>query len=452
MRLLLDLIYLLAFALASPWILYRSVRTGNWRTLPRRFGAGLGEPLDDCVLLHASSVGEVTVLKPLVARLEAESPEQRLVISTYTDAGLTAARAAFPRHRVIVFPFDLSLVVARFLRRLRPHLILVVESEFWPNFLLGAAARDIPVALLNGKMSEKSRRRYALTGIVPRALQSLRIVAVQTAEHAARMRSLGVDDGRLFVTGNMKYDASRADADTAASRRRRQALGYADGDVVIIGGSLHEPEDRDIVGAFSACVAAGVPATLIVAPRYPADAAGIGQRLRAEGLDFALKSDVDAGRAPPPGAAAALIVDTLGQLRELYGVADIAFVGGSLYYRGSNKGGHNVMEPALLGTPVVVGPFNYSFRETVEDLQAAGAAAVVADAGALRAALVELAGDADRRREMGRRGRRVVLDGQGATERNYRLIAGLVGAGPELQGIAPDRTMRRPASDPTYNR
>jgi 3-deoxy-D-manno-octulosonic-acid transferase len=448
MRLLLDLIYLVAFTLLSPWILYRSAKTGNWRTIPRRFGAGLGEPLDDCILLHASSVGEVSVLKQLIGLLETEAPDQSLVISTYTSAGLDAARAAFPRHRVIVFPFDLSFVVNRFLRHLNPHLIIVVESEFWPNFLLGAAARRIPVALLNGKMSAKSCRRYAKTGFVPRALRGLGVVAVQTAEHAERMRSLGVDAARLFVTGNMKYDSSQT-GDPDELRRHRRALGYADDDVVIIGGSLHEPEDRDIADAFEDVAAAGVAAALIVAPRYPADAARIGQRLKARGRDFVLKSDVDAGRTAP-GRSAVLVVDRLGELRQLYGVSDIAFVGGSMYYRGSNKGGHNVMEPAVLGTPVVVGPYNYSFRETVDDLAAAGAALVVRDGGALRAALGGLAADPDRWREMGRRARRVVLDGQGATERNYRLIAGLVDAEPQLQGNAPDRTMRRPASDPTY--
>lgn len=449
MRLLLDLIYLLAFTLVSPWIAYRSVKTGNWRTIPRRFGAGLEEPLGDCILLHASSVGEVSVLKRLIGLLETEAPDQALVISTYTAAGLDAARAAFPRHRVVMFPFDLSFVVNRFLRHLNPRLIIVVESEFWPNFLLGAAARHIPVALLNGKMSAKSCRRYAKTGFVPRALRGLKLVAVQTAEHAERMRSLGVDAQRLFVTGNMKYDSSQS-GDPNEPRRHRHALGYADDDIVIIGGSLHEPEDQDMADAFEDVAAAYGAAALIVAPRYPADAARIGQRLRKRGRDFVLKSDVDAGRAAAPGRSAVLVVDTLGELRKLYGVSDIAFVGGSMYYRGSNKGGHNVMEPAVLGTPVIVGPYNHSFKETVDDLEAAGAALVVADGGALRAALLELAADPDRRREMGRRARRVVLDGQGATERNYRLIAGLVDAEPELQGNALDRTMRRPASDPTY--
>jgi 3-deoxy-D-manno-octulosonic-acid transferase len=444
MRLLLDLVYSLGLLLASPWVLYRLLRDGAWRGLPARFGVGLGPPVVGSIWLHGSSAGEVSLLRPLVAELERDQPGTPLVISAYTATGLIAASRAYPAHRVILFPFDLSVVVRRFLRHFDPYSIVIVESEFWPNFLLEAARRKIPVAVLNGKVSEKSYRAYRRTRIMPRVLQSLDMIAVQTGEHAERLRRLGVDDAHIHVTGNMKYDFADASVIDADSRSAlRSLLGYPVESVVVIGGSLHDGEHQALLGAFAA-LGAGSRARLILVPRYPADVEVVAEHVAAAGFTAVRKTEVDRGAAPPPADAGVLIVDTVGELGRLYGAADVAFVGGSLFFRGSNKGGHNLMEPAILGVPVLFGPYNFSFKETVDDLLANDAGILVRDAAELSSALEALVADADRRRSLGERGRRVVVSGQGATRRNYALLSRLIdGPGARLQVQAFERTMPR---------
>jgi 3-deoxy-D-manno-octulosonic-acid transferase len=432
MGLLLDFAYLLACILLSPWILYRLLLAPNRRDFARRFGVGLGERLERSVWLHGSSAGEVSLLKPLVARLEADAPGTPLVISAFTVTGLAAARKLYPRHRVIQFPLDLSFVVRRCLKHFDPRLVIIVESEFWPNFIRAAHRYGSPVAVVNGKMSAKSYRIHARTRLIPRVLAELDLLAVQTEEHAQRLRSLGVPPERIRVTGNMKYDLTRAPTDFEEGAALRRALGYASDDVVIIGGSLHEREDEALLDAFAEARAANDRAALIVVPRYPAEVSVVEQNARARGHRTARKSEVDAGREAAPGRAGVLIVDTVGELGKLYGAADVAFVGGSLFFRSANKGGHNLMEPAILAVPVLFGPYNFSFKETVDDLLAANAARLVSDSRELAAALVQLVIEGQQRRELGLRGQRVVRAGQGATSRNYDLLRDLALAGSSL--------------------
>src|SRR5690606_14357405 len=204
MSLMLDAAYLAVGLVLLPWIAYRFAGAGARADLPMRFARRLGAPLERSIWLHGSSAGEVSLLKPLVALLERDFPDTPLVVSAFTDTGLTAARKLYARHRVVPLPFDLSFLVRRALERFDPQLLIIVESELWPNLIRGAARRGVRVAVVNGKMSEKSYRFHARTRLVPSVLEHVDLVAVQSEEHAARMRSLGVDDGRIRVTGNMK--------------------------------------------------------------------------------------------------------------------------------------------------------------------------------------------------------------------------------------------------------
>jgi 3-deoxy-D-manno-octulosonic-acid transferase len=227
----------------------------------------------------------------------------------------------------------------------------------------------------------------------------------------------------------------------------RSALGYADGDVVIIGGSLHEREDEALLDAYARARAANDRVALIVVPRYPKDAPDVERHARERGFAAILRSTLAGKPYSGRGRDRVLIVDTVGELGRLYGAADLAFVGGSLFFRGANKGGHNLMEPAILAVPVLFGPYNFSFKETVEDLLAADAGVLVRDAQELAAAVVELALDERRRRELGRRGEQVVRAGQGATARNYELLARFLAAPRRLPAPRFDRKMPRPAND-----
>ena len=421
MGLILDFGYLLGVLAAMPWFLYRITVRGDWRSIPRRLGFGQPPPARGSIWLHGSSAGEISLLRPLIRRLSAEYPAAPVVISAYSSTGFAAARKNYPDARIIFFPLDLSFVVRRFLRRYDPRLVVIVESDFWPNFLRATHARGVPVTVINGKMSDRSYRIHARTRLVPALLRRMPLIAVQGDAHASRFRRLGVTAERVAVTGNMKYDLSVSDGSSSADLR--QALNYTPEDVVIIGGSLRDGENGVMAECYRSLVQGHPRLGLILVPRYPTEAARIRSGLEAKAVKVVRKSEVDAGREDAPGCGGVLLVDTVGELRALYGAADIAYVGGSLFARGSNKGGHNVIEPAILGVPVLFGPHHFSFRDTVDDLLAAGAGIRVGDAAELREALEQLLADGERRRRMGRRARKAILRRQGATGRNYDLLA-----------------------------
>jgi len=426
MRRIYDFCYLIPYLIALPWIIYRDVNSAGWGAVRLRFGADLGAALDECIWLHGSSVGEATLLKPLIGKLEAAYPGVPLVVSTYTATGLEAARMTYVKHRAIAFPFDFKWIVRRYLRRLRPRLVIIVESELWPNFINTLEDNGVPVAIVNGKMSARSFGIHSRIGLVSRALRRIDMVAVQSEEHAERMRELGVDPRRIFVTGNMKYDLSSPSQAADERDAIRLGLGYGRDDAVIIGASLHAGEDAVILGAFASAAAKHAQAALMLAPRYPHEVASVIEHVESSGLRAVRKTAIDAGRADPPGRSGVLIVDTVGELARLYAAADIAFVGGSLFFRGNNKGGHNLMEPAILGVPVMFGPYNFSFREVAEDLLRSRAGYEVNDEQTLAAALEQLLADPDGRRAMGREARRVVEKGRGATESTFKLLDSLI--------------------------
>ena len=428
MSVLLDLIYLLAALIASPWVVYRLFVRGDRRSLAARFGAGLGDAVHGSIWLHGSSAGEIALLVPLVDRLERSGVTNPIVISAYSATGFSAARKAFPGRRVIFFPFDLSFVVRRFFDRLDPRLIVIVEAEFWPNFLRTAARRNVPVAVINGKISDKSFRFHARTRFVPALLRGIELVAVQTTAYGQRLLELGFPSERLRVTGNMKYDLTHAPDQEADARELRARLGYEEDDVVIIGGSVHEREDEALIVAFERLVVDHPRAALVIVPRYPRDAERAEQLAAAHGFAAVRKTVVDQESLAPPGAAGVFVVDTVGDLRALYGIADIAFVGGSLFFRGSNRGGHNLMEPAVFGLPVVFGPFNFSFADTARELVTARGGFEVGGVDALIDVLRRLLDDAVLREVAGSRARDVVAKGQGATQRNFDLLMPLIDA------------------------
>jgi 3-deoxy-D-manno-octulosonic-acid transferase len=425
MRLVLDLLFLLGLVLASPWLACRSIRSGGWRDLPERLG--FVSPPAGAVWLHGSSVGEVRLIEPLIRLLERQQPQ--LVISSHTVTGVRAARLAYPEHFVFRFPFDFSFVQRRLMRRFRPRMVIIVESDLWPNHLLAAEKCAVPVAVMNGKLSERSFRVHRWTRIIPRALRGIEFVAAQTEVHAERFRALGIPRDRVFVTGNMKYDLTISDANSLERIEVRRQLGFSDDDCVIIGGSLHPREDEDLLAAFAASSARPQKTRLVIVPRYPDQAPAMLQNVSRAGLAAVANSELKRNPDRKPGATEVVVVDTLGELRRFYAASDIAFVGGSLYFRGSNKGGHNLMEPAILGIPVLFGPHNFSFRETVADLLAADAGRIVADREELGVALAELVASATRRHQMGERARRVVVEGRGASARNLHLIQPILDSG-----------------------
>jgi 3-deoxy-D-manno-octulosonic-acid transferase len=431
--LLLDIGYLFAAILATPWFVYRLLARGDAHDLASRFGFRLGPRLSGSIWLHGSSAGEIALLAPLVELIEQSDVGYPIVISAYSSTGLAAARRTFPDHTVIVFPFDVSFVVRRVFAYFQPRLVVIVESEFWPNFLRLAHRRHIPVVVVNGKISEQSRRRYARFPFLATHLRRLDLLGVQTAEHAERFRSLGVPADRLHTTGNMKYDSVVRPEDAGTARALRQRLGFADSDTVIIGGSLHEREDAALIEAFAGIRSAYSSARLILVPRYPADCDRAERLLYGAGFGFVRKSMLDGAPSRELQPDEVMIVDTVGDLRLLYGVANIALVGGSLFYRGGNKGGHNLMEPAVFGVPVLFGPYTASFAETARALSEEGGGFEIADQAALRQVLERLFEDAALRVRSGQRAREIIESRRGATRKNFELLLPLLDAGAPLR-------------------
>jgi 3-deoxy-D-manno-octulosonic-acid transferase len=428
MSLLLDVMYVLIAAVLSPWLLYALAFKQNYRQgLLARFGLRPLPELNQSIWLHGASAGEVLLMKPLLKRLEVKLPEARFVISTVTSTGKLAAEKAYPRHQVIYFPLDLSPIVRIFLRRLKPKIIILFESEFWPNFILCAERASIPVALLNGKLSPRSCVAYKRTLLVPWLLKKLSLLAVQNAEYAERFHRLGVSQERIAVTGNMKYDLSRDTGEELARSALRKEFGYPPEHIILVGGSTHTGEHEALIYAFSRLRKEGRRLHLILVPRYPPEATDIERMVEQSALSAIRRTSLyQTGHLSSLDSCdTVLIVDTMGELIRFYAMADIAYVGGSLFFRKSNKGGHNLMEPAMRGLAVLFGPYNFSFRDTVATLMNEAAGIMVRNREDLYEQLGDLLTHPERITELGQKARTVMLRQRGATARNIELLSRL---------------------------
>jgi 3-deoxy-D-manno-octulosonic-acid transferase len=423
--LILDLAYLLAYILLSPlWLLMFVFKPAMRAGFVARFiPADPGQVVGDTIWLHGSSAGEMDLLRPLVDRIEERYPDNSIVISAFAISGYAFAKKTFPKHRVIYFPVDFAFVIRRFFRELKPILIVVVESEFWPNFFAVAERSNIPLCVVNGKMSAKSFRSHCRTGLIPWALRKASLFAVQTEDHAERFRGLGIAAASIHVTGNMKYDLSDAGDGSEERRKLRSEYGVSDDMPVWIGGSIHRGEDEALAFAQSQLVGDGYDLQLAIVPRYPADAPAIVDVFEGYGLKAVRKTELSGtGEKVFSDPRSVLVVDTIGDLKRYYAMSDVAYVGGSLHFRGSNKGGHNLMEPAILGIAPLFGPYNFSFQETVGALLDGNAGLLVHDQAEMVTVLRGFLDHPGTAAEMGAKARQVILDNRGATDKNFALL------------------------------
>jgi 3-deoxy-D-manno-octulosonic-acid transferase len=345
-----------------------------------------------------------------------------VVVTATTDTGFRVAKERYPGRRVEFYPPDLSWIVRGALDRLRPDLVVLVESEVWPKFLGAVAARGIPVALVNGRISERSASRFRRAARVTRPLvASLATVCAQVETYARRFRSMGVAPERCFVTGNLKLDNVPLASERARSERFAALFGEAATSPLLVAGATHPTEERDVGRIVRRLREAGVPLRAVVAPRHPGRAAAAEADLRHEGLDVVRRSTlVDGG--PAPRAGPVILLDTVGELESVYSLADVVFVGGSLL----RHGGHNMMEPASLGKPVAVGPHTFNFRGEVDLLLAADGIAMVEDADALFGVLSRWLAAPEEAAAVGRRAREAILASKGATARTVEVLAPLL--------------------------
>ena len=380
---------------------------------PQRRAPSGGAAPGETVWVHAVSVGEVNAATALVNSLRRERPDLRLLVTTITPTGSQRVRALWgDAVEHVYLPYDLSGAVGRFLAHFRPRLALIMETELWPNLLFDCRDHGVPVYVLNARLSARSLRGYRmLAPLISRALRTVRHVAAQSHADANRFVRLGAPRAKVSEVGNLKYDIAPA-PDTGAFVRR--FVGHAGERPVWIAASTHEGEESAVV-ALHARLRERHPGLLLLwAPRHP-------ERFRA-----VMQQAVEAGWRVatrrlthwPDAADEVFVVDTLGELAAFYACAQVAFVGGSL----QPVGGHNLLEPAAVGTPVVTGPHLHNFAEIARNMREAGALCVGEGVDAVGEALDRLLGDADARARMAAAGTALVEEGRGALARTLALI------------------------------
>ncbi|MDD5558497.1 3-deoxy-D-manno-octulosonic acid transferase [Candidatus Methylomirabilis sp.] len=373
------------------------------------------------VWIHAVSVGEVGAASILAHLWTARRPVLPLLVSTVTGTGREVARRTFPQAAAVVyFPIDLPMAVHRTLATVRPRLILLTETEIWPNFLHKCAASKVPVAIINGRISARSFARYCLVRpFIRRILQCVDLFCMQTDTDAERILALGASPERVHVVGNLKFDAaSPADASSLAEQWRRE-LHIEVERPVLVAGSTHAGEEEVLLQVFRRLRSEFPDLLLILAPRHPERVAQVETVVVGQGLTAVRRSAFAQER---DGAKEVILVDTVGELSTLYAVGSISFVGGSLVPRG----GHNLLEPALHGCPVLFGPHMENFIEASAYFVEQGAAIQVGDAADLNRQLARLLRDPAAREKMGQAAMAALAAHQGACERTVALLERLV--------------------------
>ncbi len=412
-----DLTWILAILVPAPWWLVRTATSARFRaTAGARLGGGLprarraGER--GRILVHGVSVGEVKAAQALVRDLRTARPDLDVVVSTVTTTGFDVARKLYPDATVVRFPFDLSFVVRRFLRRVAPDCAVLVELEVWPSFLREANRAGIPIAVVNGRITERSYRRYlGFKNLLPQFAR-ISLYCAQDAEYAQRFIGLDADPERVVITGNVKADGLRTSAREPSEEVLRRVAARP-GQLVVVAGSTHAPEEAALVRAWRASFS---EARLVLVPRHPERAGGLARELAQLGPEPQLLTRLRAGESADP--ARPLIVDTIGELEQVYAASDLVFVGGSLI----PHGGQNMLEPAAQGRAVVYGPHVANFLQEAGLLERAGAALRLSGEADLGSALRSLLDDPVRRRAMGAAGRSVVEAQKGATALTLRAL------------------------------
>ena len=447
----------LALVFSAPWWLFRMLRHNKYRAglferlgrVPNRLRredvtsgdaarhASTREP--GCIWIHAVSVGEVLAVGQLIAELRARYPGTRVFLSTTTAAGQRLARERHGQENVFYFPLDFALAIRPYLKRLRPALVVLAETEFWPNFLRLARSSGAKVAVVNARISDRSYSGYRRwRGLLRRVLQNVDLFLAQSHEDSRRLTDIGAAPERVSVTGNLKFDV-RPPKDVPLKEdlgaRFRQAAAFP----ILVCGSSVEGEEFVLLGAFQSVLRKYPKAVMILAPRHPERFDQVADLISAAGvapgtyshlsgparLNFWRRSHLDP-RAELQGGV--LLLDSIGELAALYSLATIAFVGGSLVPRG----GHNILEPAYYGVPILVGPHVENFRDVVAVFEKADAVRTVRGfrvgtvKGNLTEVLLQLLDNTSECEALGKRAAEVLRSQTGATARTIQALQALV--------------------------
>lgn len=421
MYLLYSLVLTLGFVILLPRFIFDALRRGKYvEGFRQRLGVIPGRSDNRPVIwIHCVSVGETQAARPLVEALKLQHPNHSIVISTITVTGQRLAQQVFSNiaDQVFYFPFDWRFSVTRALSRVDPAVVLLMETEIWPRFLQQCSRRGIPVALVNGRISEKSFRRYRLiTAFLKRVLSDLKLAVMQAPNDATRIENLGLDKDKLRVAGSLKFDVGSLPEDQNLHDDFTKLRGNRP---IILGASTHAPEEKILVESYRSLISKHpTPPRLIIAPRHPERFNEVASLMQASGFSWnrrseRLANDVDL-----------VLLDSIGELPALFDFVDLVFVGGSI----ATHGGHNVIEPAASGLAIVTGAHTSNFRAIVETFLAAEALVqlpvVEGDAAVqeLVKVFAELLTDDRRRALLGQRAKELVEVNRGATARTVRLV------------------------------
>jgi 3-deoxy-D-manno-octulosonic-acid transferase len=420
---LLDLLYLAAAVVLTPYFLYRRlIRRKGSGPLRERLGFIPDRPAGvKRVWIHAVSVGEAAAAETLVKALKQQDPALDIVISTTTTTGQAVAAKRYGADKVFYYPMDFTCAVKRALDRVKPTVLVLMELEVWPNMTAEAVKRGIPVVVVNGRVSERAGRRYSrFWFLVGPSFRRVTRWLVQSDEYAARLKELGVAPETIEIAGNIKYDAVDVTLKPEERPALRGKLGLPADAPVLVGGSTHPTEEAVLLDACKQLQGGAAPnLRLILVPRHPERAGDVEREIVAAGFSCvrltALRSQSEI--RDPKSESAVLLVDTVGELKGMFKLADVAFVGGSLI----PHGGQNIMEPCGLGIPVVHGPHMHNFNDAMEILRACNGAVQVTRE-TLAAELARLLADPAAARTMAARARDAFLQRQGATARTVGYL------------------------------
>jgi 3-deoxy-D-manno-octulosonic-acid transferase len=397
-----------------PYWLFQMARHGKYREgLAERLGRvaprlRLPEEQEPAIWVHAVSVGEVLAVAGLVDELQRRFPRHKIFVSTTTDTGQALARQRFGEANVFYFPMDFAFAIRPYFRALRPRLVVVAETEFWPNFMRLARASGARVAVVNARISDRSWPKYRrFRGLLRRLLANVDLFLAQTPEDAARLRDIGADPERVLVAGNLKFDIP-APAPPVIVERLRKSIAANGTHPVLVCGSTVDGEEPLLLKAFENLLVQHPRAVMILAPRRPERFSAVAALLEHMSIRFSRRSEWNG----EPLAGGVFLLDTIGELAALYALSDVAFVGGSLV----PHGGHNIIEPAQHSVATVVGNHTENFRDIVSLFQSRDAVRIVGPAELPLMLLELLANDAERR-SLGERAAETMRSQIGATAR-----------------------------------
>jgi len=423
-----NLIWTLFLLVLSPYFLFRTLLQRHFREgVPDRLGLLPRVSGERPIWIHASSVGEVLCTVPLVKRIRKESPCARIILTTMTRTGYeTALRSVPEAEKVFLLPLDHPLIVRTAFRRIRPRVLLLAETELWPNLLRTFARNRVPIGLFNGRISSKSLRGYFfLKPLFGPCLRGVSVFLMQTDEDRNRIVAIGAPFERTRVTGNLKFDQTLSSRDAREASTTARSLGLCGEETILIAGSTHSGEEEILLQVFKNPEISNFRPVLILAPRHLDRLPEVERALQRQGIVWRRRSGLspDSSAGPDPGGGPRVILlDTMGELMRLYSLGTAVFIGGSLV----PVGGHNPLEPLFFKKCVLFGPFMFNFRDISRMLIEAGGAIQVQDREDLLIQLKRLFSDRAVRNEMGEKGYRCLTRNQGATERIYQEIKPLL--------------------------